>query len=115
MCIDYRQHNKVSIKNKYRLPQIDDLIDKHQGEIYFSKMDLRSGYHQHRVRGKDIPNIVFQSRYGHYEFLVASFHLTNSLTVFMHLMNSLFQNYLDSFVIFFIDDIWYIQKMRVIT
>ena len=89
-CIDYRQLNKVSIKNKYPLPQIDDLFDQLQWAKYFSKIDLRSRYHQLRVRGEDVPNMAFRTNYGNYEFLVMFFGLTNALAAFMDLMNSVF-------------------------
>ena len=102
MCIDDRQLNKVTFNNKYPLPWIDDFFDQLQGESYFSKIDLRSAYHQLRVRGEDIPNMTFQTRYGHNEFLVMSFGLTNTPTTFIDLMNRVFQNHLDSFVIVFI-------------
>ena len=105
MCIDYRQLNKVTIKNKYPLLQVDDLFDQLQGVIYFSKIDLRSGYHQIRVRGEDVPNTAFQTRYGHSELLVMYFDLTNAPVEFMDLMNRVFWNYLELFVIVFIDDI----------
>ena len=78
MCINYRLLNKVPIKNKYPLPRIDDLFDKLQGACYFSKIDLWSGYHNLRVRGEYVPKIAFRTRYGHYEFLVMSFGLTNA-------------------------------------
>ena len=112
MCIDYRQLKKVTIKNKYPLPRIDDLFDQLQGASYFSKIDLRSGYHQLRVRGEDVPNTTFQTRYENYEFLVISFGLTNDPVAFMDLMNRVFWNYLDSFVIVFIDEILVYSKNK---
>ncbi|KAH0709324.1 hypothetical protein KY284_010751 [Solanum tuberosum] len=110
MCIDYRQLNKVTINNKYPLPRIDDLFDQLQGASYFSKIDFRTGYHQHMVRGVDVPKIAFRTRYGHFMFLVMSFALTNAPAAFMDLMNRVFNNYLDSFVIVFIDDILIYSK-----
>ena len=90
MCIDYHQLNKVTIKNKYPLPRIGDLFDQLQHASYFSKINLRSGYHQLRVRGEDVPKTAFRTRYGHYEILLMSFGLTNAPTAFMDLINRVF-------------------------
>ena len=105
LCIDYKELNKLTIKNKYPLPRINDLFDQLQGARYFFKIDLRSGYHQLRIRSGDIPKTVFQIRYVHYEFLVMFFGLTNAPIAFMDLMNQVFRSFLDRFVIVFIDDI----------
>nr|GFC03640.1 putative reverse transcriptase domain-containing protein [Tanacetum cinerariifolium] len=87
MCIDYRELNKLTVKNRYPLPMIDDLFDQFQGSSVYSKIDLRSGYHQLRVREEDIPKTAFRTRYGHYEFQAMPLRLTNAPTVFMDLMN----------------------------
>ena len=105
LCIDYMQLNKVTIRNQYPLPRIDELFDQLQGSRLYSKIELRSGYHQLRVQEGDVPKTAFRTRYGHYEFLVMPFGFTNAPAAFMDLMNRVFQPYLDRFFIVFIDDI----------
>ncbi|KAI3770409.1 hypothetical protein L6452_01541 [Arctium lappa] len=105
MCIDYHELNKLTVKNKYPLPRIDDLFYQLQGASYFSKIDLRSGYHQLKVREEDVPKTAFRMRYGHYKFLVMPFGLTNAPAAFMDLMNRVCSLFLDKYVVVFIDDI----------
>jgi hypothetical protein len=105
MCIDYRTLNSMTIKNKYPLPKIEDLLDRLKKAKFFSKIDLRSGYHQMKIREQDIPKTAFTTRYGLYEFVVVSFGLTNAPAYFMNLMNKVFMEELDRFVVVFINDI----------
>jgi hypothetical protein len=113
LCVDYHPLNEVTIKNKYPLPRIDILFDQLAGAQVFSKIDLRSGYHQIKIRAEDIPKMAFTTRYGLYEYLVMSFELMNAPAHFMYLMNSVFMPELDKFVMVFIDDILiYLRSME---
>ena len=105
LCVDYRQLNEMTVKNKYPLPWIDDLFDQLKGESVFSKIDLRSTYHQLRIKDTDVHKTAFRMRYAHYKFLVMPFGLTNAPVAFMDLMNYVFRWYVDQFVVVFIDDI----------
>nr|GEZ92780.1 putative reverse transcriptase domain-containing protein [Tanacetum cinerariifolium] len=110
ICIDYRELNKLTVKTRYPLPRINDLFDQLQGSSVYSKIHLRSGYHQLRVREEDIPKTAFRTRYRHYEFQVMPFGLTNTPAVFMDLMNQVCKPYLDKFMIVFIDDMLIYSK-----
>jgi hypothetical protein len=110
MCVDYQSLNEVIIRNKYPLPRIKDLFDQMKGASVFSKIDLRSGYHQLKIRESDILKTAFHTRYGLYEYTAMSFGLTNAPAYFMYLMNKVFMEYLDKFVVVFIDDILIFSK-----
>jgi len=112
LCVDYRQLNKLTIKNKYPLSKIDDLLDQLRGTSVFSKIDLRFGYHQILVKPEDVQKTTFRSRYGHYEYVVMPFGVTNALVVFMDYMNRIFRPYLDKFVVVFINDILIYSRNR---
>jgi hypothetical protein len=105
MCMDYWSLNEVIIKNKYPLPQIEDLFDQMKGTSVFSKIDLWSGYHQLKIQESDMPKTSFHTTYGLNEYTIMSFGLTNASTYFMYLMNNVFMEYLDKFIVVFIDDI----------
>ena len=110
LCVDYRQLNKMTVKNKISVPKIDDLFDQLKGASVFSKIDLQSGYHQLRIKDPDVHKKAFRTRYGHYEFLVMSFGLTNAPADFVDLMNHVFRPYVDQFVVVFIEDILVYSK-----
>ena len=112
LCVDYRQLNKMIVKNKYLLPRIDGLFDQLKGASVFLNIDLRFGYHQLRIKDVDVHKTTFRKRCGHYEFLVMLFGLTNALAAFMDLMNRVFQQYVERFVMVFIDDILVYSKDR---
>ncbi|XP_070679275.1 uncharacterized protein [Malus domestica] len=112
LCIDYRQLNRVNIKNRYPFPRMDDLFDQLRGACVFSKIALRSGYYQLKINNEDVPKIAFRTRYGHYEFLVIPFGLINAPATFMDMMNRVFQPYWDMFAIVFIDDILVYSKSK---
>jgi hypothetical protein len=112
MCVDYRSFNEVTIKNKYPLPRIEVLFDQMKGARVFSKVDLRSGYHQLKIQESDMPKTAFRTRYGLYEYTVMSFGLTNALAYLMYLMKKVFMKYLDKFMVVFIDDILIFSKTK---
>ena len=105
LCVDYRQQNKMTVKNKYPLPRIDDLFNQLKGASVFSKINFRSGYHQLRIKDADMHKTTLRMRYEHYEFLVMPFGLTNALAAFIDLINRVFRSYVDQFVVVFINDI----------
>ena len=112
LCINYRGLNDITIKNKYPLPHIDELFDQLQGAVVFSKLYLRQRYYELRIKEEDVPKTAFNSRYGHFKFLVIPFGLTNTPVAFMDLMHRIFKSYLDQFVVIFIDDILVYSKIK---
>ncbi|KAA3480915.1 integrase [Gossypium australe] len=112
MCVNYRHLNMLKVKNIYPLPKIDDLFDQFCGASIFSKINLRSSYHQLKVKETDVYKTLFRTRYGHYKFLVMPFGLTNAPTAFMDLINRVFQLYLNQFIVVFIDDILIYSKIE---
>ena len=112
LCIDYRDLNDMTIKNKYHLPHINELFDQLQGVVVFFELDLRQDYYQLRILEADVPKTVFNSKYGHFEFAVMPFGLTNVQAAFMDLMHQVFKPYLDQFVVVFIDNILVYSKFR---
>ena len=112
LCVDHRKLNKMTVKKQYSLLGIDDLFDQLKGASAFLKIDLRSGYHQLRIKDTNVHKTPFRTQYGHYEFLVRPFRLTNALTAFMDLMNHVFRPYVDQFFMVFIDDILMYSKDR---
>ena len=112
LCVDYMQLNKMTVKNKYPLSRNDDVFDQLKGTSVFSKIDLRFGYHQLRIKDTNVHKTTFRTRYGHYEFLVMPFGLKNAPTAFLDFMNHVFRLYVDQFVLVFIDDILVYSKDR---
>ena len=112
LCIDSGQLNNATIKNKYHFPRIDDLLDQLKGTRIFSKIDLRSIYHKVRINEEYISKMTFRTRYGNFEFVIVPFGLSNSPTIFMFLMNGVFKEYLEKFVIVFLDDILIYYKLK---
>ena len=112
LCIDYKKLNKETIKNKYHLPRIDDLFDQLRGGTMFSKIDLRTGYHQVKIKEEGVSKTTFRTIYGHYEFTSFPFGLNNALDTFMCLMNGIFLKYLDKLVIVFLDDVLVYSKTK---